>query len=276
VGTDKRARQKANRQRGLAELQKQQAAQRRKRQVTRTALLAVGAVAVILLLVYAVGGKSSNTSSTTVADASTTVDPNAPTTVPGTTVAPVPPVCPNADGSSARTIAFTKAPLTCINSSKTYTALVETNQGSYTIALDAGRAPITVNNFVFLARYHFFDGTPCHRILSGFMAQCGDPTGTGNGGPGYTFRDELPKAITDYKAGSVAMANSGVNTNGSQFFVMFNGKGLTKPAYTLFGQVTTGLDTTLKQIETLAGDPSTNGVPPKSPVTITKVTITES
>ena len=274
MGTDKRARQKANRQRGLAELQKQQAAQRRKRQVLRTTGAAVAAIALILVLVYAVGGKDTKSSSpTTVTALATTVDPNAPTT---TTIAPVPPVCPNEDGSSPRTMAFTKAPLTCINSAKTYTALVETNQGSYTIALDAGRAPIAVNNFVFLARYHFFDSTSCHRVLAGFMAQCGDPTGTGSGGPGYTFKDELPKTIADYKAGSVAMANSGADTNGSQFFVLFNGKGLTKPGYTLFGQVTDGLDTTLKKIEALAGSPASDGIPPTQPITITKVTITQS
>ena len=271
MGTDKRARQKANRQRGLAELQKQQAAQQRKRQFTRFALAGLAGVAVILVLVYAVGGKSTNTSSTTTAADVTTVDPNAASTVP-----PAPPVCPNADGSSARTISFTKAPLTCINSAKTYTALVETNQGSYTIALDAGRAPMAVNNFVFLARYHYFDATPCHRIVAGFVVQCGDPTGTGNGGPGYTFRDELPKTASDYKAGSVAMANSGVNTNGSQFFVVLDSTRLTKPAYTLFGQVTDGLDTTVKKLESMAGDAATDGVPTKGLVTIAKVTITES
>src|SRR5207248_1229238 len=111
---------------------------------------------------------------------------------------------------------------------------------------DATKAPFTVNNFVVLARYHFFDGVPFHRVIPDFVLQGGDAEkGDGTGGPGYTFKDELPKA-GDYKAGSLAMANSGPNTNGSQFFVVTSAKGAKtlvdavggKANYTLFGQVT--------------------------------------
>jgi cyclophilin family peptidyl-prolyl cis-trans isomerase len=197
------------------------------------------------------------------------------TTAPGTIAAPTP--CPAADGSSPQARSFAAAPPTCIDPSKTYTADVETNKGSFTIALDQTKAPLAVNNFVVLARYHYFDNTPCHRIIKDFVVQCGDPTGKGTGGPGYTFADELPKA-GEYKVGSLAMANSGPNTNGSQFFIITGDQGASlTPNYTLFGQVSDGMDTTVKAMEAAANpDPSADGVPPTEPITITKVTITES
>jgi cyclophilin family peptidyl-prolyl cis-trans isomerase len=185
--------------------------------------------------------------------------------------------CPAADGSSPRTVSFAKAPPTCVDATKTYTAVVTTNKGAYTIALDTGAAPLTVNNFVVLARYHFFDNTICHRAIPAFAVQCGDPTGSGRGGPGYAFADELP-ATGSYKVGSVAMANSGANTNGSQFFVITGASGVALSAnYTLFGQVTDGLDTTVKALDAL-GNPSqaANGVPPLEQIVIQSVTITET
>ena len=109
------------------------------------------------------------------------------------------------------------------------------------------------------------------------MVQCGDPTATGSGGPGYEFADELP-AAGEYKIGSLAMANSGPNTSGSQFFIITGEQGVTLPPnYTLFGQVTKGLDTTLPALDKAGNDdPATNGVPPKEELRITKVTISES
>ena len=163
----------------------------------------------------------------------------------------------------------------CIDPTKTYTAEVVTTQGALTIELDAEQAPMTVNNFVFLARYRYFDGTPCHRIIPNFVAQCGDPTGTGTGGPGYEFDDELPEA-GEYQIGSVAMANSGPNTNGSQFFIITGEDGAAlPPQYSLFGQVTDGLDTTVPALDAV-GNPENNGVPPLEEVLIETVTITES
>ena len=136
---------------------------------------------------------------------------------------PAPPAdpseCPAADGSAAQQRDFAAAPPLCIDPAKTYTALVSTNHGDFTVELDPAAAPITVNNFVVLARYHYFDDTICHRIIPGFVVQCGDPTGTGSGGPGYAIADELPAAGA-YQIGSLAMANSGPDTNGSQFFVI--------------------------------------------------------
>ena len=131
---------------------------------------------------------------------------------------------PNPDGSSPRTTKFSAAPPMVIDPSKRYTAQMETSLGSITIALDAASAPNTVNNFVFLARYHYYDGIIFHRIIKGFVCQGGDPEGSGRGGPGYRFEDELPKAGR-YEIGSLAMANAGPNTNGSQFFIISGSSG---------------------------------------------------
>jgi cyclophilin family peptidyl-prolyl cis-trans isomerase len=163
----------------------------------------------------------------------------------------------------------------CIDSARTYTERVVTNLGALTINLDPVRAPLTVNSFVTLARYKYFDATQCHRAIPGFVVQCGDPTATGTGGPGYSFADELPEA-GDYKIGSVAMANSGPNTNGSQFFLIsgLDGAAL-PPKYSLFGMVTDGLATTLTILDAF-GNPDNNGVPPLAEIRIESVTITES
>ena len=141
-----------------------------------------------------------------------------------------------------------------------------------TIALDAAAAPKTVNNFVVLARYRYYEGVVFHRIINSFMCQGGDPDGTGRGGPGYKFEDELPPPNT-YKIGSVAMANAGPNTNGSQFFIVSGQSGVNlPPQYSLFGQVTEGLDVleTMQNVQTARGDR------PLEDLVINSVTITES
>ena len=200
------------------------------------------------------------------------------------TPAPVPPTlapmadpseCPEPDGSAEKQEEFTDYPPTCIDVTKSYTAEIETNMGPLTVELYAGTAPVAVNSFVTLARYHYFAGTDCHRIIPQFVAQCGDPTGTGSGGPGYEFGDELPEEGA-YQIGSLAMANAGPNTNGSQFFIITGPNGAALPPdYTLFGMVTDGLDTTVPKLDE-AGNPEGNGVPPLTPVTIESITITES
>jgi len=135
-------------------------------------------------------------------------------------------------------------------------ATITTNQGVVEIELYGEKAPIAVANFCTLAQKGFYEGVIFHRVIAGFMIQGGDPTGTGTGGPGYKFQDELPEA-GEYKLGSLAMANAGPNTNGSQFFIVSgdNGVGL-PPLYTLFGEVTEGLDvvSTIEQVETAAQD----------------------
>src|SRR3954467_9167552 len=183
----------------------------------------------------------------------------------------MPTECPAADGSSPKTRKFDGPPPMCIDPEKSYTAEMVTSKGTMTIALDPSIAPKTVNNFVVLARYHYFDGIVFHRVIPGFVLQGGDPEGSGRGGPGYTFEDELPKAGR-YAPGSLAMANAGPNTNGSQFFVISGPDGVRlPPSYSLFGKVVKGMDVvdSIEKVPTGAGDR------PKEDVVINSVTITE-
>jgi cyclophilin family peptidyl-prolyl cis-trans isomerase len=183
----------------------------------------------------------------------------------------VPSPCPNADGSSPKQQRFDGPPPMCIDPAKRYSAEMVTSKGTMHIALDAAAAPKTVNNFVFLARYHYYEGIVFHRVIPGFVLQGGDPTGNGTGGPGYRFEDELPKPGR-YELGSLAMANAGPNTNGSQFFVISGPDGMRlPPQYSLFGKVVSGLDV----VATIDGLGSRSGKPSEL-VTIESVTITET
>jgi len=184
----------------------------------------------------------------------------------------------NTEGDSelANIQQWSKPPEMQIDVSKTYTAKVETNKGDFTIQLLPSEAPLAVNNFVCLAKAGFFDNTPIHRIVAGFVIQGGDPTGTGRGGPGYKFNDE-PISL-DYEKGTVAMANAGPNTNGSQFFVVLDDlRGKLGKNYTIFGKVSDGIDSvdTLGRVPTKVGSSGEKSTPAE-PVTIEKVTITES
>ena len=137
---------------------------------------------------------------------------------------------------------YSSAPEMAIDTKKDYKAVVKMeNGGSFTIQLHASDAPITVNSFVFLAREGYFDGVTFHRVLEGFMAQGGDPTGSGMGGPGYQFENEDSDLVFD-KPGVVAMANAGRDTNGSQFFITFGATPHLNGGYTIFGQVVDGMD----------------------------------
>jgi cyclophilin family peptidyl-prolyl cis-trans isomerase len=180
------------------------------------------------------------------------------------------PTPPEADGSSPQQRKFDEEPPMLIDTDKRYVATMVTSHGTMVIALDPLAAPKTVNSFVFLARYHYYDGVVFHRIIPGFVLQGGDPTGSGSGGPGYRFADELPPAGR-YKVGSLAMANAGPNTNGSQFFVISgpDGVGL-PPLYAHFGEVVTGLDV-VEQINNVG---SRSGTPTEQ-VVIESVTIEE-
>ena len=279
MGTAKRERKKSNRQ--LGREQQLQAARRQK--TSRTIIRAVSAVIVIVAIFFGIAfltdddeSTAPTTTITPAGDVTTLPDATDTTTAPtefvyGTTA------CPPAEGASEQTQEFADSFQLCIDPTKTYTATVTTNFGEYTALLDPAKAPGTVNNFVSLARSKYFDGTTCHRAIPGFMVQCGDPTATGSGGPGYKFADELP-AAGEYKIGSLAMANSGPNTNGSQFFVITGDQGVSlDPNYTLFGQVTDGLDTTVSDMDLAGNDePGSNGMPPKSAIEIISITITES
>jgi len=291
VGTAKRERQKANRQLRLEEMAKEAKSKKTRKRVLLIGIGLPVLVALIFLIAFLTRDDSSDSSDATTlpitsepvsSDPSATSAPSADS-LPGT-VAPVtlpagePTPCPAADGSSPRVVEFAAAPPMCIDPAKTYTAEVTTNLGSYTIALDAAAAPNTVNNFVVLARYHYFDGTICHRAITDFMVQCGDPTGSGSGGPGYEFANENPASNADYTRGAVAMANSGPDTNGSQFFVTTSDSSPSLATnYSLFGQVTDGLDTTIPALNALGSNPAaSNGVPPSQQIVTQTVTITES
>lgn len=176
-----------------------------------------------------------------------------------------------ASGTAAKAV----TPPTDLNPPKTGTvdATLALNSGDVTLQLDRAEAPCTVNSFVSLAQQHYFDDTTCHRLTSSAslkVLQCGDPTGTGSGGPGYAFNDELSGSET-YGAGTLAMANAGPNTNGSQFFVVYGDSQL-PPSYTVFGKVTGGQDVIQKIAAAGTSNGSQDGAP-KDTVTIEKVTV---
>jgi cyclophilin family peptidyl-prolyl cis-trans isomerase len=164
-----------------------------------------------------------------------------------------------------------------VDISKTYFATVDTSLGAFKIQFFASETPKTVNNFIFLSQQGFYDGVIFHRIIKTFMIQTGDPTGTGAGGPGYRFADELP-AKHSYDPGVVAMANSGPNTNGSQFFICAGSDAANlnrSPNYTQFGKVVEGMDTvqTIASVPVGPGNPGENSRP-VSPPAINKITVT--
>ena len=164
---------------------------------------------------------------------------------------------------------YAKAPDQAIDSAKRYAATIETSAGTMTADLFAAEAPATVNNFVFLANDGFYDGVIFHRVIPGFMIQGGDPTGTGRGGPGYRFADET--VGRKYLRGTLAMANAGANTNGSQFFIMHADYAL-PPNYTIFGKLTGGEDI----LDAIATAPTGAQDRPGTPVSITAVRIAEA
>ena len=135
-------------------------------------------------------------------------------------------------------MSYSAPPPMTIDTSKQYTATIETEKGSIVLELFASDVPVTVNNFVFLAREGFYDGTTFHRVIPDFMAQGGDPTGTGTGGPGYKFADEFTKHT--HVAGALSMANSGPNTNGSQFFITYTPQPHLDRKHSVFGQLVLG------------------------------------
>jgi peptidyl-prolyl cis-trans isomerase B (cyclophilin B) len=150
---------------------------------------------------------------------------------------------------------YSSPPAMSIDSSKKYTATFKTSRGDIVCDLFAKEAPNTVNNFVFLARDKFYDGTQFHRVIADFMVQGGDPTGTGRGDAGYKFNDELNKSSPRHQRGSLSMANAGPNTNGSQFFITHVQTNWLDGKHTVFGQVRSGLEVVdaVRQGDTLVG-----------------------
>lgn len=195
-----------------------------------------------------------------------TVPKGAPKTPPAThcTYKPKPPAARNVGQPPARPDSSAKSQATIV-----------TNQGTVVVDLLNSQAPCTVNSFVYLAKKGYFNNTPCPRLVNAgiYVLQCGDPTGTGSGGPGYEFANENTKGAT-YPSGTLAMANAGAGTNGSQFFIVYAGEGGLQPNYTPFGAVVKGLDIVRKIAE--AGNDNSNpagGGKPLKKVTIEQVKI---
>ena len=149
-------------------------------------------------------------------------------------------------GSAPERKTYSEAPPMKIDTSKQYAATIETEKGDLVLELFASDVPVTVNNFVFLAHEGFYDGTTFHRVIADFMAQGGDPTGTGYGGPGYSFADEFTEH--GHAVGTLSMANAGPNTNGSQFFITYTPQPQLDGKHSVFGQLIEGMDV-LENIE---------------------------
>lgn len=235
---------------------------RRSSRKKRALQIAIGlpvVVALAFVLVWLVGGGSDDDSGT-----------------PSSTLAAAATPCPPVEGAPEKVGSFDGPPEQCIDPTKTYTAEVVTDRGAFTIELATAESPINVNNFVTLARYRYYEGTSCHRIIADFVVQCGRP-GDDDDAPGYTVADELP-ASGSYAEGVVAMANKSTpNTAGGQFFIITGDRGASlPPQYTVVGRVVSGYDTTVAALERLADPAATNGTPTLEPITITSVTITES
>jgi len=283
VGTSaqKHARQKQSRNSKLQEATIRAKQSSRRRRAT-TAVGVVAGLAIIFsgVWVFIGSGNDSNddasTTTTTEAGSSTTTAADAvelPRPTEGITLTEDTP-CPPAEGTAKRVEKFAGPPPTCIDPEATYTATFSTTKGDFTATLDSKRAPVSVNNFVVLARYHFYDGVPFHRIVPGFVIQAGDGDGDpwGNNDLGYTIADELPSSSAEYVDHSLAMANSGPNTNGSQFFVVLPGGGAQlQPSYSLFGQVTEG-----NEVVDAIGELGDDQQKPTEAVVITSVKITET
>jgi len=269
----KRERQRQNRE--AARAAQLEAARQAKKKQSAIRLAVVAGLAVILAVLAAALFAGGDDKENTAAGDSTTTSSGPSTTT--TTVDPAvlakvqcndtkPPENPNRP-------TFTEPPPMTIDTAKNYTATIETSCGTITADLDPKAAPKTVNSFVFLADKKYFDGLTFHRVVKDFVIQGGDPQGTGQGGPGYEFEDELPP--DGYKIGSLAMANSGPNTNGSQFFIVTGNEGAQLPSkYNRFGIVTGGIEVAQK-LETFAQDPPDPNGKPSRPLYIFSVTIKE-
>jgi cyclophilin family peptidyl-prolyl cis-trans isomerase len=299
MGTEKRERQKQGRQLRVEQQRTTEKRSQRYRQIRGIVLVLVAVLGVALLISVLSGGGEDDTVATDDTTPDEATDEGASdegatdegATDDGETPAELVEVelpgegasiegetpCPPEDGSAERTTGFAEPPPTCIDPAASYRAVLATTEGDITIELDAEAAPATVNNFVVLARYGFYDGVPFHRIIPGFMNQAGDPVGPspGTGGPGYTIPDELPEGDDPYPEGTLAMANTGQpDSGGSQFFIVVDDGGAQlTPTYTAFGRVVEGMEV-VDEINQ-HGDAATNGTPTRE-ITITSVTITEA
>jgi cyclophilin family peptidyl-prolyl cis-trans isomerase len=258
--SSKRQRQKQGRV--AQQMAAREAARRRQRQ-KRGRYVAVAVLLAGIMMLFAVFSEQADRDTDLTAQGS---EPDATTTTTNELEAD----CPAADGSSAKKTRFRRAPEFCIDKTKLYRAQVETDVGTFEITLDAQKAPETVNNFVFLSRYHFYDGLPFHRAKPGFGIQSGNPTEEGVTDAGYTIPKELPKP-NEYRVGTVIMASSGDHSHSTQFVVLTGPEGEKIPhEFAIFGRVTSGMEV-IRQIES-DGSPDFK---PKKLHVMRKVTIVE-
>jgi cyclophilin family peptidyl-prolyl cis-trans isomerase len=269
---------KSTHDRELARARDKRRASASVRKQSRTRFVAIG---LILALGGAVFVGAAMSGSSDDPDLAAITDP----ITPSASQDPAAGACPSPQGAPASPFkSYDAAPEMVIDAALTYTASIETTCGTIVVELAAAQAPVTVNNFVFLARDGYYDGAPFHRVIDDFMIQGGDPSGTGSGEggtyPGYTFDDELALAESivaetgGYPRGAIAMANSGANTNGSQFFIMQVSSRPAYPlpaAYSIFGQTLQGLDV----VDKIVQGPAT-GDSALDPVRIISITITEA
>jgi peptidyl-prolyl cis-trans isomerase B (cyclophilin B) len=274
---------KKERQRKLARARYERRAVRQAQRDRRARRWTISVLAAVAVAGIAVGSAFFATRSrgpSAAAAPSATASPS-PTPTPTPAPAPAPAAEPaqhcvyTASGTAVRKMSL---PPASPDYKATYRATIKTNQGSVVVDLLNSKATCTVNSFISLAAQGFFNSTPCHRLStsgSPYVLQCGDPTGTGRGGPGYAFNDENLTGAT-YQAATVAMANSGPNTNGSQFFLVYKNSTL-PPSYTPFGTIVSGLNIIQKVAK--GGSDNSNGPGdghPKQKVDIESVTITKT
>jgi len=224
----------------------------------RTRLLAVPAILLLCFGLAACGNETEKATTPATTPAATPAAAQTPTPIPGAKS------CAYLAGGQAAK----KADLPPTKPLGLDAMTITTNRGAIKVTLKGDTAPCTVNSFVSLAEQGYFDNTRCHRLVVGFVLQCGDPSATGSGGPGYSFADELSGKET-YPAGTVAMANAGPNTNGSQFFIVLHDSGL-GAQYTVFGTVDAAGLKVARDIE--AKGNGSDGVAPKEDVVIQSVT----
>ena len=272
MGTEKRERQKEGRQQRLAAEQAKSRRTQRRRRMVAAVVVSLGVFGALVLIAQTGGEDEIDTAAeettSTTAGSTTSSTPAAPAAFVYGTGA-----CPPDEKPADPVLQFATAPQQCIEEGVDYAATITTSAGAFTIDLLEEQAPGTVNNFVVLARHGYYQGAPFHRVIQDFVVQGGDPVGEppGSGGPGYTIPDELPEAGA-YEVGSVAMANSGPDTGGSQFFVVTGQQGTALPPnYSLFGTVVEGMEV-VEQLEATAEEGTDT---PSDPATIESVEIIE-
>jgi peptidyl-prolyl cis-trans isomerase B (cyclophilin B) len=271
VASSKRERELA-RMRAERQAARRAAAEERRRKQRQTILAVLSGIVVlgvIVAVVLAVSGGSDKKKTT---DALTQATPTAatPLSTEAASSGGTGTCTYKSAGKTAKPYAG-KPATTGVETTKPAKAVLTTNRGEIDLTLNSAKAPCTVNSFTFLAKAKYFDGTICHRLTTSgiYVLQCGDPSGTGSGGPGYEFADEnLTGAV--YPKGTVAMANAGAGTNGSQYFLVYKDTQL-PPSYTPFGTITKGLDV-LDKVAAAGSDPTGDGKP-KLGVTLQSVTI---